>query len=142
MKRFPLGTYAVWYPVIPRAESHDLPRRLKVLAQQHKKSWLHATLNIGMGEEDKTQAPEVNVSSDGKPLRAKRSGLRESGMFIINPPHTLKATLNDEQTRNALAKLKRPQPHSRTQPQHQGHHQPAQRPRRATANRHRRRADR
>jgi 23S rRNA (adenine2030-N6)-methyltransferase len=95
MKRFPLGTYAVWYPVIPRAESHDLPRRLKVLAQQHKKSWLHATLNIGMGEEDKTQAPEVNISPDGKPLRAKRPGLRESGMFIINPPHTLKATLSE-----------------------------------------------
>lgn len=95
MKRFPLGTYAVWYPVIPRAESHDLPRRLKVLAQLHKKSWLHATLNIGMGEEDKSQAPQVNISPDGKPLRAKRPGLRESGMFIINPPHTLKATLNE-----------------------------------------------
>ena len=93
MKRFPTGTYAVWYPVIPRAESHDLPRRLKVLAQQAKKSWLHATLNIGMGEEDEAKAaPEIGP--DGRPLRAKRPGLRESGMFIINPPHTLKASLN------------------------------------------------
>ncbi len=96
MKRFPTGTYAVWYPVIPRAESHDLPRRLKVLAQQAKKSWLHATLNIGMGEEDdKSAAPEVKISPDGKPMRPKRPGLRESGMFLINPPHTLKASLNE-----------------------------------------------
>jgi 23S rRNA (adenine2030-N6)-methyltransferase len=95
MKRFPTGTYAVWYPVIPRAESHDLPRRLKVLAQQAKKSWLHATLNIGMGEDDKTAAPEVHISPDGKPMRPKRPGLRESGMFLINPPHTLKASLNE-----------------------------------------------
>jgi 23S rRNA (adenine2030-N6)-methyltransferase len=95
MKRFPTGTYVVWYPVIPRAESHDLPRRLKILAQQNKKSWLHATLNIGMGEDDKTAAPVVAVSPDGKPLPAKRPGLRESGMFLINPPHTLKAALNE-----------------------------------------------
>ncbi len=93
IKRFPTGTYAVWYPVIPRAESHDLPRRLKVLAQQAKKSWLHATLNIGMGEEDDAiAAPEIGP--DGRPLRAKRPGLRESGVFLINPPHTLKASLN------------------------------------------------
>ena len=81
--------------MIPRAESHDLPRRLKILAQQNKKSWLHATLNIGMGEDDKTTAPAVAVSPEGKPLPPKRPGLRESGMFLINPPHTLKASLNE-----------------------------------------------
>jgi 23S rRNA (adenine2030-N6)-methyltransferase len=95
MKRFPTGTYVVWYPVIPRAESHDLPRRLKALAQQSKKSWLHATLNIGQEDLGSTPAaPEVKISPDGKPLVAKRPGLRESGMFLINPPHTLKASLN------------------------------------------------
>ncbi len=94
LKRFPTGTYAVWYPVIPRAESHDLPRRLKSLALLAKKSWLHATLNIGMGEDDKSAAPVVKISPDGKPLPPKRPGLRESGMFLINPPHTLKASLN------------------------------------------------
>ncbi len=26
LKRFATGTYAVWYPVIPRPEAHDLPR--------------------------------------------------------------------------------------------------------------------
>jgi 23S rRNA (adenine2030-N6)-methyltransferase len=94
MKRFPTGTYAVWYPVIPRAESHDLPRRLKALAQQAKKPWMHATLNIGQEPVAKDQAPEVKISPDGKPLVAKRPGLRESGMFVINPPHTLKTALN------------------------------------------------
>ena len=34
----------VWYPVIPRPEAHDLPRRLKTLATQAGKPWLHATL--------------------------------------------------------------------------------------------------
>ena len=29
LKRFATGTYAVWYPIIPRPEAHDLPRRLK-----------------------------------------------------------------------------------------------------------------
>ena len=95
MKRFPTGTYAVWYPIIPRAESHDLPRRLKALAQLAKKPWLHATLNIGQDDEDAGAAPKVSIGPDGKPYSAKRPGLRESGMFLINPPHTLKASLNE-----------------------------------------------
>jgi 23S rRNA (adenine2030-N6)-methyltransferase len=94
MARFPTGTYVVWYPVIPRAESHDLPRRLKVLAQQAKKPWLHATLNIGQEPTPKSATPQVSISPDGKPLPNKRPGLRESGMFLINPPHTLKVALN------------------------------------------------
>ena len=32
LKRFATGTYAVWYPIIPRPEAHDLPRRLKAQA--------------------------------------------------------------------------------------------------------------
>ncbi len=95
MKRFPTGVYAVWYPVIPRAESHDLPRRLKALAQVAKKPWLHATLNIGQDDEDESPAPKVVIGPDGKALPAKRPGLRESGMFLVNPPHTLKAALNE-----------------------------------------------
>ncbi len=34
LKRFATGTYVVWYPIIPRPEAHDLPRRLKTLAQK------------------------------------------------------------------------------------------------------------
>jgi 23S rRNA (adenine2030-N6)-methyltransferase len=82
LKRFATGTYAVWYPVIPRPEAHDLPRRLKTLANQAGKPWLHATLAIGQRE-----AQPIT----GEPER--RPGLTASGMFIVNPPHTLKAGL-------------------------------------------------
>ena len=51
LKRFSTGTYAVWYPVIPRPEAHELPRRLKTLANQAGKPWLHATLAIGQAED-------------------------------------------------------------------------------------------
>jgi len=78
VKRFPTGTYLVWYPVIPRPEAHDLPRRLKTLSNQAKRPWLHATLAIG---QDPTHGPD------------DRPGLTASGMFVINPPHTLKAAL-------------------------------------------------
>jgi 23S rRNA (adenine2030-N6)-methyltransferase len=80
LKRFSTGTYAVWYPVIPRPEAHDLPRRLKTLATQAGKPWLQATLAIG---QDPTHGPD------------DRPGLTASGMFVINPPHTLKATLQE-----------------------------------------------
>jgi 23S rRNA (adenine2030-N6)-methyltransferase len=85
LKRFATGTYMVWYPVIPRPEAHDLPRRLKTLATQSGKPWLHATLAIG-SEEAPTPALAV-------PGERRRPGLRASGMFVINPPHTLKAAL-------------------------------------------------
>ncbi|MDO8904377.1 23S rRNA (adenine(2030)-N(6))-methyltransferase RlmJ [Hydrogenophaga sp.] len=78
IKRFPTGTYLVWYPVIPRPEAHDLPRRLKTLSNQAKRPWLHATLAIG---QDPSHGPD------------DRPGLTASGMFVINPPHTLKASL-------------------------------------------------
>ena len=82
LKRFATGSYAVWYPVIPRPEAHEVPRRLKTLATQAGRSWLHATLSIG-------QAEERNVP--GEPGRGQ--GLTAGGMFVINPPHTLKAAL-------------------------------------------------
>ncbi len=84
LKRFATGTYLVWYPIIPRPEAHDLPRRLKTLCTQAGRSWLHATLSIGAAE---SPAP---VSVPGEP---RRQGLRASGMWVINPPHTLQATL-------------------------------------------------
>ena len=82
LKRFVTGTYVVWYPVIPRPEAHDLPRRLKTLANQAGKPWLHATLAIGQDE-------ARNVP--GEPDRGQ--GLTASGVFVINPPHTLRAAL-------------------------------------------------
>lgn len=84
LKRFSTGTYAVWYPIIPRPEAHDLPRRLKTMAQKAGKSWLHATLTV--------KSSKIIESPDGQ---IKRPGLPASGMFLINPPHTLKAQLKD-----------------------------------------------
>ena len=73
LKRFATGVLLVWYPVIARPEAHGLPRRLKTLAQQAGRGWLHATLHVGAA--------------------AAGAGLSASGMFVVNPPHTLKAAL-------------------------------------------------
>lgn len=84
LKRFATGTYAVWYPIIPRPEAHDLPRRLKTMAQKAGKSWLHATLTV--------KSSKITETLEGQ---TKRPGLPASGMFLINPPYTLKAELKD-----------------------------------------------
>ena len=80
LKRFATGTYAVWYPIIPRPEAHDLPRKLKTLATKSGKPWLHATLTV--------KSSKMAAGED-----ARRPGLPASGMFVINPPHTLKGLL-------------------------------------------------
>jgi 23S rRNA (adenine2030-N6)-methyltransferase len=82
LKRFATGTYAVWYPVIPRPEAHDVPRKLKTLANKLGKPWLHATLTI--------KSSKTTMSTEGE---AQRPGLPASGMFVINPPYTLKDAL-------------------------------------------------
>lgn len=73
IKRFPTGTYAVWYPVLQRPESKQLPERLKRIPAN---GWLNVTLSIS------------GPSPDG-------FGLHSSGMFIINPPWTLESTLRE-----------------------------------------------
>lgn len=82
MRRFATGTYAVWYPIIPRPEAHDLPKKLKTLANKAGKPWLGATLTVKNSKLLQNEAGDVI-----------RPGLPASGMFIINPPHTLKAAL-------------------------------------------------
>jgi 23S rRNA (adenine2030-N6)-methyltransferase len=82
LTRFATGTYAVWYPIIPRPEAHDVPRKLKTLATKAGKSWLNATLTVKSSKLISDEAGDI-----------KRPGLPASGMFIINPPHTLKAAL-------------------------------------------------
>ncbi|GAA4016559.1 23S rRNA (adenine(2030)-N(6))-methyltransferase RlmJ [Actimicrobium antarcticum] len=71
--RFATGTYAVWYPVLHRMESRQLPDKLKRLQAN---GWLNVTLTIS------TPGP------DG-------FGLHSSGMFVINPPFGLEAMLKD-----------------------------------------------
>ncbi|MEO7940456.1 MAG: 23S rRNA (adenine(2030)-N(6))-methyltransferase RlmJ, partial [Burkholderiaceae bacterium] len=73
---------AVWYPIIPRPEAHDLPRKLKTLATKAGKPWLMASLSV--------KSSKILTAPTGEDVRP---GLPASGMFIINPPHTLKAAL-------------------------------------------------
>lgn len=89
VKRFATGVYAVWYPIIPRPEAHELPRRLKTLANKAGKPWLHATLTV--------KSSKLTTNAAGE---TQRPGLPASGMFLINPPYTLA-----EQLRPALARL-------------------------------------
>jgi 23S rRNA (adenine2030-N6)-methyltransferase len=64
MQRFATGTYAVWYPLLQRRESSQLPDKLRRAAGA---DWLDIALQVN--------AP----SSEGR-------GLHGSGMFIVNPP--------------------------------------------------------
>ena len=82
LKRFATGTYVVWYPIIPRPEAHDLPRKLKTLAVKSGRGWLNAALTV--------KSSKLTMDTAGETVRP---GLPASGMFVINPPHTLKAGL-------------------------------------------------
>ena len=84
MQRFATGTYAVWYPIIPRPEAHDVPKKLKTLANKSGKSWLSVSLTV--------KNSKLIQDDEGEVIRP---GLPASGMFLINPPHTLKALLKD-----------------------------------------------
>ncbi len=86
LKRFATGCYLIWYPVIARPEAHELPKRLKTLAQRARRSWLSATFAIGQSEQH-TSA----VVLPGE--RASRPGLTASGLFVVNPPHALEPAL-------------------------------------------------
>jgi 23S rRNA (adenine2030-N6)-methyltransferase len=69
--RFADGVYVVWYPQVSKLEASQLPRRLAALAP---KGWLHARMTV--------QEPDE-----------RGFGLAGSGVFVLNPPHTLHATL-------------------------------------------------
>jgi 23S rRNA (adenine2030-N6)-methyltransferase len=72
LMRFPTGCYMVWYPQILRREAQEMVRQLERLPL---KNWLHVSLTVR------------KPSPDGL-------GLHGSGMFVVNPPYTLKAALN------------------------------------------------
>jgi 23S rRNA (adenine2030-N6)-methyltransferase len=87
LKRFATGTYVIWHPIIPRMEAHDLPRKLKTLANKKQKHWLHATLTV-----KSSGGVPAAISPTGEvPVRP---GLPASGLLVINPPHTLKALMH------------------------------------------------
>ncbi|CAG4885338.1 Ribosomal RNA large subunit methyltransferase J [Georgfuchsia toluolica] len=70
LSRFPGGTYAIWYPLLQRGDARQLPEKLKKLAPD----WLNVSLMV--------RAPQA----DG-------FGMHGSGLFIVNPPWTLKKIL-------------------------------------------------
>lgn len=70
VKRFAGGVYALWYPLLPSSESRQLEGQLKSIVPGN---YLSATLSI-------------------RPLTGER-GMAGSGMFVINPPWTLRAEL-------------------------------------------------
>lgn len=71
VKRFPGGTYVVWYPLLQKPDARQLPQRLRAVRPP---SWLDVTLSV--------QAP----GKDG-------FGMHGSGLYIVNPPWTLPAQL-------------------------------------------------
>jgi len=73
LQRFATGTYIIWYPLLQRAEPQQMIDKLKRLQLP---SWLHVTLTV--------QRP----SEEG-------FGMHGSGLFIVNPPWTLPATLQE-----------------------------------------------
>jgi 23S rRNA (adenine2030-N6)-methyltransferase len=103
--RFATGCYAIWYPIVGRQEAHDLPRRLKKICAAAGKDWLHASFNIGTGDDAYTPDPKLSRTATGRyvPVAANKvhTGLRESGMFMVNPPFVLA-----EQLQAALPQLK------------------------------------
>jgi 23S rRNA (adenine2030-N6)-methyltransferase len=76
LKRFATGTVMIWYPVLARPESRSLPAALQRVAQSAKAKWLHASLQVNE-------------------LKPDAKGLVASGLFIVNPPYTLGAALNE-----------------------------------------------
>lgn len=66
LSRFASGTYMVWYPLLQRGDTRQLPEKLKKLAPE----WLNVALTV--------HAPQT----DG-------FGMHGSGLFIANPPWTL-----------------------------------------------------
>jgi 23S rRNA (adenine2030-N6)-methyltransferase len=69
--RFATGTYALWYPQLPRGEWRMMLEKLKKLDADR---WLHATLVV-------------------KGPGAEGFGMHGSGLFVINPPWTLRRDL-------------------------------------------------
>ncbi|OAM52678.1 competence protein ComJ [Methylovorus sp. MM2] len=71
LQRFATGTYIIWYPLLQRPEPLQM---LTQLAKLQLKSWLNVSLTV--------QSPSI-----------EGFGMHGSGLFIINPPWTLPATL-------------------------------------------------
>lgn len=72
VSRFATGCFMLWYPLLARGDSRQLPEKLMKLPVD----WLNVTMSV--------QTP----SQDG-------FGMHGSGLFIVNPPWTLLSNLRD-----------------------------------------------
>jgi len=72
LKRFATGTYLVWLPFLPSIEARALPDKLRKLPAD----WLYASLSVR-----------------GPATQAR--GMSGSAMFVVNPPWTLNAALEE-----------------------------------------------
>lgn len=70
LKRFATGIYAIWYPLLGRADAQRLPERLRALSS----NWLDVRLEVY------------------KPVTGEY-GMSGSGLVVINPPWTLESEL-------------------------------------------------
>jgi 23S rRNA (adenine2030-N6)-methyltransferase len=73
LTRFATGTYMVWYPILQRPEPSDMIEDLMHLDMPN---WIHVSMNIH------------EPSLEG-------FGMHGSGLFIVNPPWTLKKILEE-----------------------------------------------
>jgi 23S rRNA (adenine2030-N6)-methyltransferase len=71
LQRFADGVYIVWYPVVGKLPAVQLPKRLRTLGARR---WMHARLTV-------------------QKFDARGFGMAGSGVFVINPPHTLYAEM-------------------------------------------------
>ncbi|MEO7245727.1 MAG: 23S rRNA (adenine(2030)-N(6))-methyltransferase RlmJ [Rubrivivax sp.] len=68
------GSVLIWLPQLQLLEAAQLPQRLKNAASSAKRDWLWAQLSVA-------------------PPAERGFGLLGSSVFVVNPPHTLRATL-------------------------------------------------
>ena len=86
LKRFATGTYVVWYPIIPRPEAHDLPRRLKTMATKAGKPWLHATLTV--------KSSKITTMTGRRSARASRPAACSSSTRLTRSSRLAAAAAN------------------------------------------------
>jgi 23S rRNA (adenine2030-N6)-methyltransferase len=78
MLKFSTGVYMIWIPQVARPEAHELPRKLRSIANKAGKPWLHALLQVR-----------------GTNLGAPGGGLAGSSVFVVNPTFGLRDALQD-----------------------------------------------
>lgn len=75
LERFPEAVVVVWLPQLQLLQASQLPQRLKASAESlSRKGWLHARLTVA-------------------PADSHGFGLLGSSVFVANPPHTLRESL-------------------------------------------------